>query len=120
MSRTPIDLSAHSDREIIMNIVPRLENVEGQIERQDKRQSDLESAVGALRRDLIDTETRLSKRVDDRFDKVDAHLTKQDERLDKVVDEKRKWPQGAIVAVTAICTLLAGLVVSIATHLMSI
>ncbi|WP_303798984.1 hypothetical protein [Alicyclobacillus macrosporangiidus] len=101
-----------------MNVVPRLENVELEIERQSKRQDNLESAITALRRDLIDTEARLSKKVDERFDKVDKHLSEQDARLDRLVDSKRNWPQGAIIAMTAVATLFVGIAVAEVTHIL--
>ncbi|MCL6442089.1 MAG: hypothetical protein K6T83_01260 [Alicyclobacillus sp.] len=116
MERMSINFAEHTDREILMNVVPRLENVEAGMEQQSRRQDSLESAVSALRRDLIDTENRLSKRVDDRFDKVDKHLSEQDARLDKVVDAKQKWPQGAVIAVTAVCALISGLIVAASAH----
>lgn len=117
MPRATIDFSQHTDREILMNVVPRLENVEMQVEQQGRRQDALEQSINALRRDLMDTEARLSRKVDERFDKIDAHLVEQDKRLDRLADGKRKWPDGAIIVVTAVCTALVGIGVEVLRNL---
>jgi len=114
VERTRIDLANQSEREILMNVVPRLENVE-------VRQDNLESAMGTLRKDLNDTETRLAQRVDGRFDKVDQHLSSQDDRIDLVVDKvaekKSKWPQGAVIFVTSASTFAVMTAVAFVTHI---
>ncbi len=111
-----MDFSQHTDREILMNVVPRLEHVEDGVRDQKRRQDNLESAITDLRKDLTDTESRLKTRVDERFDKVDSHLAAQDERLDKVVDAKQRWPQGAVIVVTAVVTFVVGVAVAASAH----
>lgn len=121
------DLKGHSEREILMNMLPRLENVERNVDRQDQRQDKLDDAISALRRDLIDTEERLSKRVDDRFDKVDKHLSEQDthithqsQRMDQLVSVRRPWPQGAIIFTTASGALIGGILIQAFAHLLRV
>lgn len=116
-----IDFTQHSDREILMNVVPRLEHAERDIADQRGRQDRLEGTIADLRRDLAATETRLSERQDKRFDSIDTHLNAQDERLDKMVqnvaDKKPKWTQGAVITATTLTTIIAFVIVAGVTHL---
>ncbi len=118
MAKSILDYTQNTEREILMHVIPRVDNLENEIERQDKRQDKLETSISDLRQDLVETETRLSNRVDERFDKVDAHLSAQDERLDKVVDGKRRWPDGAVIVSTAASTFLVLLGIGWVTHIL--
>jgi septal ring factor EnvC (AmiA/AmiB activator) len=118
LPKSVFDYSQNTDREILMHVLPRLDNIEDEIERQDARSDKLESSIVSLRQDLTETEARLSQRVDERFDKVDEHLNEQDDRLDRIVETKRKWPDGAVIVVTAVVSFLAYMAVNGVTHVL--
>ena len=95
-----INFSNSTDRELLANMAPRLETVEKAVDKQiglqdenEHRFDALERAITDVRQDLNETESRLSQRIDQRFDSVDDHLSAQDTRLDKVIGEKHSWSE---------------------------
>lgn len=99
-----------------MNLAPRVDALEDVVDEQAARQQRLDEAISALRGDLEDTERRLTDRVDERFGQVDAHLSAQDERLDKLVDARRTWPQGAVIFVTGAVGVASGVLIYALAH----
>ncbi|WDL97790.1 hypothetical protein [Alicyclobacillus sp. ALC3] len=115
--RTPIDFTKLTDREVLMHLLPRVDTVEDDVDELDHNQEALSNAMAELQQNLVATEQRLSKRVDERFDAVDSHLSEQDKRLDRMVETRRRWPDGAKIAVTAVGSLCVSVGVALLLHL---
>lgn len=100
--RAPLDLGQHTEKEVLMNLVPRVEDLERDVDEQIARQDRLDAAITTLREDLQATEARLRTHVDQTFGTVDEHLDAQDRKLDKIADVRRQWAIAILAAVIAL------------------
>lgn len=110
-------MDERTDREWIMNLVPRMDNAEKRLDKAESRGDKFDNAISELRGSLHETEIRIAGKMDEGFKVVETHLGEQDKRMDTVVSERRHWPTGAVVSVTAVGTLLSGIGVAMVLNL---
>lgn len=118
-------LPPENDHDAIANLWPRMAAVEETQARLERGQERLDRALTDLREEIRRTEERLGEKVEQhqreirtelsqRFEAVEAHLTRQDDQL---LSLRGRWNQGAIIATTAAATLAVGLVLAVVSHL---
>lgn len=120
-----------NDHDAVLQLWPRVANLEAQEARMQDAQNRLDAAIDGLRGEMTRLREDLGARIEsshaalrvemgDRLTALDAHLERQDgqqaDLRETVAGARGHWPDAAIIAVSTGATLVAAFLAAVLAH----